>query len=682
MISNHRDVIFAAGIIIILCFLFLPLPAVLIDLALAFSIALSVLILLVALWIQKPVDFSSFPTVLLVVTMLRLALNVATTRLILTHGAEGEHAAGYIISGFATLVMGNDFMIGVVVFLILVTINFVVITKGATRIAEVGARFTLDAIPGKQMAIDADLSAGLIDEKDAQKRRKELEEESSFYGSMDGASKFVRGDAIAGLLILAVNIFGGVAIGFLRHGMAFTEALNVYTKLSIGDGLVSQIPALIVSLAAGLLVSKGGTSGAAEQAVTGQLAGYPKAMLLAAALLGVLSLLPSLPFLPFAILSALLATSGWQSLLRPSNINLAIENVHIKDPPHVIEAKSLRHDFKVVEIEVRLGTQLSATMFPLHNEIALRISKMRRKFAQQYGLLLPEVQLLDAHDINPQGYQIFINGVGVAEYQLRLGNVLVIEDHDRRPEYPGDSAKDPAFGFEAMWIPESFSNELRSDGFKPIDPLSLMLTHLNETLKSNLAQLMSYKSIRILLSDIDSEYKKLLDDICPSNISYSGIQAVLKILLAERVSIRNLPLVLESIAEIVPHVRRAEQVAEHVRTRLAQQICSDLTSNGSLNIIRLGSRWDSTFQQAIKRDQKGEVIEFDFDPKLLERFGVEVSDAVRPRLDAGETFALVCTGDARPYVRMVVERLFPNVPILSHLEIGRAVKISPIGSLS
>ncbi|MDP2357197.1 MAG: FHIPEP family type III secretion protein [Beijerinckiaceae bacterium] len=307
---------------------------------------------------------------------------------------------------------------------------------------------------------------------------------------------------------------------------------------------------------------------------------------------------------------------------------------------------------------------------------------MRRKFAQQYGLLLPEIQLFDSHNIYPQRYQILINGVTAASYDLRLGSVLVIVDGDRRPDYPGDAVKDPAFGMEAVWVADAFSNELRSDGFKPIDPISVMLTHLNETLKSSLPQLLSYKSIRVLLGDIDAEYKKLLDEICPSHISYTGIQAVLKLLLAERVSIRNLPLILESIAEIVPHVRRAEQVAEHVRTRLAQQICGDLAPDGPLKILRLGSRWDSTFQQALKRDQKGEVVEFDFEPRLLEQFGIEISDAVRPKLDAGEQFALVCKGDTRPYVRMVVERLFPTVPILSHLEIGRNIKIAPIGALS
>ncbi len=305
--KNARDVFFALGIVVILAVLFLPIPAFLIDIGLAFSIALSVLILMVALWIQRPLDFSSFPTVLLVATILRLSLNIATTRLILSNGAEGSTAAGYIISGFSKLVMSGDFVIGLTVFAIIVTVNFLVITKGATRIAEVGARFTLDAMPGKQMAIDADLSAGLIDERQAQTRRRELEEESAFFGSMDGASKFVRGDAIAGLIILAVNIFGGIIIGVTRHGMTLASAADVYTKLSVGDGLVSQIPALIVSLSAGLLVSKGGMRGSAEQNILRQLGMYPRALFVAASLMFVLALIPGLPLMPFAMLGGVMA---------------------------------------------------------------------------------------------------------------------------------------------------------------------------------------------------------------------------------------------------------------------------------------------------------------------------------------------------------------------------------------
>ncbi|MGB6117561.1 MAG: FHIPEP family type III secretion protein, partial [Mesorhizobium sp.] len=369
---NGRDVFFAIGIVAILCILFLPIPAFLIDIGLAFSIALSVLILMVALWIQRPLDFSSFPTILLIATMLRLALNIATTRVILTHGSEGTNAAGYVIGGFSSLVMSGDFVIGIIVFSILLIVNFIVITKGSTRIAEVGARFTLDAIPGKQMSIDADLSAGLINEKEAQLRRRELEEESSFFGSMDGASKFVRGDAIAGLIITAVNVVGGIIIGYARHGMSLGEAADVFVKLSVGDGLVTQIPALIVSLAAGLLVSKGGTRGSADQAVIGQLSAYPRALYVAALLLTILSLLPGLPMLPFITLAGLMAVVGYVIPLRQSREAAAEAAVETRKHEAAAEEErnSVKESLRTAEIEMLIGKQLSTKLIAGQQELA------------------------------------------------------------------------------------------------------------------------------------------------------------------------------------------------------------------------------------------------------------------------------------------------------------------------
>src|ERR1700691_1918860 len=392
-----EDIGFAIGIILVLCLFFLPVPAVMIDFGIAFSIALSVLILMVGLWIQKPLEFSAFPTVLLVATVLRLALNISTTRLILSHGASGETAAGYIIAGFARLVMGGDFLIGIIVFLILVTINFLVITKGATRIAEVGARFTLDAIPGKQMAIDADLSAGLIDEKVAQQRRRELEEESAFFGSMDGASKFVRGDAIAGLIILGVNIFGGIVIGVTRHGMSLTSASDVFTKLSVGDGLVSQIPALIISLAAGLLVAKGGTRGSTEKAVLGQLSNYPHALFLAALLMFILGAVPGLPFAPFAMLGGAMAFIGYAIPKGQAKERaLAVAETAAREEKARIEAKgSIKEHLKAYEIALCLARQLTPAFLASHDEIGSRVAKMRRKFARQYGFVVPDIKLSD-----------------------------------------------------------------------------------------------------------------------------------------------------------------------------------------------------------------------------------------------------------------------------------------------
>ncbi|MGE0500378.1 MAG: flagellar biosynthesis protein FlhA [Rhizobiaceae bacterium] len=682
--GSARDIFFAIGIIVILAVLFLPIPAFFIDIGLAISIALSVLILMVALWIQRPLDFSSFPTILLIATMLRLSLNIATTRMILSHGSEGTDAAGYIISGFSNLVMSGDFVIGLIVFLILIIVNFIVITKGATRIAEVGARFTLDAIPGKQMSIDADLSAGIIDEKQAQLRRRELEEESSFFGSMDGASKFVRGDAIAGLIITAINIIGGIIIGYFRHDMALAEAADVFIKLSVGDGLVTQIPALVVSLAAGLLVSKGGTRGSADQAVFGQLSAYPRALHVAALLLIVLALVPGLPFMPFALLAFAMSAIGYaipQRLKREAAAadNLEKEKQAARDDE---ERNSVKHSLKTAEIELLIGKQLSTKLVSAHQELAFRMGKMRKKFATQFGFVVPEVRLTDDFTISAKSYQIKIHGTVVAEYQTRVGEVMVLLGTRQPPEIPGEEVREPAFGMRAYSVPEMFVEDLKRDNFAFADNMSVLLTHLSEVIRNNLPQLLSYKDMKALIERQDPEYRKLADDICTQHITYPGLQAVLKLLLAERVSIRNLHLIIEAIAEIAPHVRRTEQIVEHVRIRMAQQICGDLTEGGVLKVLRLGNNWDLAFHQSLKRDAKGEVREFDIDPRQLEEFGQEASRRIRMHLEGGERFAIVTAPDARPYVRMIIERLFPTLPVLSHVEIAKGVEIKVLGTIS
>ncbi|MDR3407201.1 MAG: flagellar biosynthesis protein FlhA [Methylovirgula sp.] len=682
--NSSRDIGFATGILAILSVFFLPIPPFMIDIGLAFSIALAVLILMVALWIQRPLDFSSFPTILLVATLLRLALNIATTRLILSNGPEGTAAAGYVIGGFSRLVMSGDFVIGLIVFAIIITVNFVVITKGATRIAEVGARFTLDAIPGKQMAIDADLSSGTIDEKEAQRRRRELEEESAFFGSMDGASKFVRGDAIAGIIILAVNIFGGIVIGATRYDMPLSEATDVFTKLSVGDGLVTQIPALIVSLAAGLLISKGGTRGSAEQAVLGQLVKYPKALFVAAGLMFVLGLIPGLPFFPFALLGSLMAFAGYAipARLERQRVAESASAAAAEQRAQKEERESVKESLKSVEIELCLGKQLATRMLVAQSELAHRVTKMRRKFAQQYGFVVPEIKVSDSLTVPAKTYQIKVHGTVVASFTMMIGHLLVVVGDGRRPDLPGEEVREPAFGMKAIWVSEAYAGELKRQGFEAIDNMSVLLTHLSEVIRNNLSQLLSYKDMRALFDRLGPEYKRLLDDICPAQISYSGLQAVLKLLLAERVSIRNLQLILEAIAEIAPHVRRAEQVTEHVRMRIAQQICGDLLDHGVLKVLRLGNKWDLAFHQSLRRDAKGDVIEFDLDPGMVEQFGNEASVAIRERMDKGHAFVLVTTPEARPYVRMVIERLFATLPVLSHLEIARGIEIKSLGTIS
>ncbi len=679
-----RDIGFAVGILSILAILFVPIPPFLIDFGLALSIAFSVMILLVSLWIQRPLDFSAFPTVLLISTVLRLSLGIATTRLILSRGDQGVFAAGHIIQGFSRFVMSGDFVIGIVVFLILVTVNFVVITKGATRIAEVGARFTLDAIPGKQMAIDADLSSGLIDDKEAHRRRRELEDESAFFGSMDGASKFVRGEAIASIIVIAVNIFGGIIIGVTRHGMPLSSAADVFTRLSVGDGLVSQIPALIISLAAGLLVSKGGTRGPAERAVLDQLSAYPRALFVAGFLMFILGLVPGLPTVPFALLGLGLVGGGYSISRRAVALReVEAQKVRTEEAKVRAEAKnSVKDALKTDDVELLVGKHLASHVLRSPQEIAHRVGVMRRKFALQYGIVVPEIRVNESLSVVPKGYTVKIHGTTVATQELRIGELLVVHGEGPAPDVPGEAVREPAFGMRALWIPSTYDAEVRRGGFMPVDNLSVMLTHISEIVRNNLAQLLSYKDTRTLLDRLDPEYKRLLEEITPAQISYSGLQAVLKALLAERVSIRNLQIILEAIAEIVPHARRPEQIAEHVRMRIAQQICGDLAHGGMLNVLRLGNRWDLAFHQSLKRDGKGDVIEFDIDPRLVEQFATEASEIIRKHMADDPNFVLVTAPEARPYLRMIIERMFPSLAVLSHVEIARGVEIRSLGTIA
>ena len=681
--NQSRDVIFATGILVILAVLFLPIPPVLIDLGLAFSIAFSVLILMVSLWIQKPLEFSAFPTVLLIATMLRLALNISTTRLILSNGHQGDNAAGGIIDGFAGFVMGGDFVIGVIVFIILVTVNFIVITKGATRIAEVGARFTLDAIPGKQMAIDADLSAGLLDEKEAQLRRRELEEESSFFGSMDGASKFVRGDAIAGLIITGVNIFGGIIIGVVRHGMDIGEAADIFTKLSIGDGLVSQIPALIVSLAAGLLVSKGGTRGSADRAVVDQLANYPKALYMASGLLMLLALTPGLPFMPFAFLAAVTTGTGvFVNRTRADKVEKEAQQE--AEESEEIEAKeqdSIKNTLVVPEVELVLGKQLYNQLLVENDQMAFRVSKMRKKFAKSYGFVIPEIKFSDDLGVGAREYQINIFGTTVASQQLSLTDVVVIAGPEGPPPIPFDEIIEPAFGAKAWRFPDTYAAELKQQGYHVIDPMSQVLTHLSEIVRNNLSQLFSYRDMRQLIDGLDKEYTRLVEEICPTHLSFSGLQSVFKLLLAERISVRNITQLLEAIAEVAPYSKRGEQIVAHVRTRISQQICGDLLQDGKLKLLRLGDRWDTIFSDALKKDQRGEITEFQMATSDLEEFGKSAREKIQSLIEEGHNFGVLTSPEARGYVRMVIERLYPTLPVLSNVELARGIDVEVLGSI-
>ncbi|CAO3435747.1 flagellar biosynthesis protein FlhA [Azospirillum argentinense] len=674
----NRDVLFALAIVLVLAVLFLPVPTWFLDLGLALSLAVSVLILMVSLWISRPLDFSSFPTVLLVVTVLRLALNIASTRLILSHGHTGPSAAGHVIEGFSQFIMGGNFVIGVVIFAILIVINFVVITKGATRIAEVGARFTLDAIPGKQMAIDADLSAGMIDDVEARRRRKELEDESTFFGAMDGASKFVRGDAVAGLVITAINVLGGMAIGMAQQGMSFESAASVYTILTVGDGLATQIPALVVSLAAGLLVTKGGNVGSADQAVLAQLGGYPKALMVAGGLLCTLGVTPGLPAAPFVLLGGGFGAAGWYAMRGKMRRAALARLEESRKAPTAPAEEAVEDMLKVDEVKVEVGNHLVPLILNKNGPLTGKVKTLRKRFAKEFGFILPSVRIKDSSFLPPKGYVVSVMGVEVASGEVRPKQLLAIDPSGgAAPDLPGEATREPTFNLQARWIDPARHEEAIAKGYTVVDPESVITTHLTEVIKDHLSTLLTFAAMQKLLDGLGREYQKLIADMVPSRITLVVVQRVLQALLAERVSIRNLPAIVEAIAEAVNWTRNITLVTEHVRARLGQQICQSLTApDGFVPVIVLTPRWEQALQQSVIAE--GEDRRFAMPPTQVQEFLTVLRITIQKHATPQVWPALLVGAEVRPFVRSLLERVSPMTPVISHAELHRKVSVKTI----
>jgi flagellar biosynthesis protein FlhA len=667
----------AIGVIAIVCLLILPVPPLLLDVLLALSLTSSVLILMTALLIKRPLEFTAFPTVLLVATLFRLGLNLATTRLILSTGHEGTHGAGQMIQAFGELMMGGSFVIGVIVFVILVIVNFVVITKGSGRIAEVAARFTLDAMPGKQMAIDADLSSGLIDQDTAKLRRKELEQESTFFGAMDGASKFVRGDAMAGLIITGINIVGGILIGMLQHGVPLAEAANTYTVLTIGDGLVSQVPALVISIAAGFLVSKAGVEGSADKALVAQLAANPVSLGMVSAASGVLALVPGMPILPFAAISLGSGALAWK---------LGREAARPRTDPAVLaaagaepEEEPIAATLAIDEVKIELGYGLLGLINDLEGRrLTDQIRALRRTLAAEYGFVMPAVRILDNMRLPNQGYAIKIKEMEAGAGEVRLGNLMAMDPAGRQVDLPGEHVREPAFGLPATWVDDSLREEATFRGYTLVDPATVLTTHLTEILKEAMPDLLSYAEVQKLLKDLPDEQKKLVEDLVPSVVTAATLQRVLQSLLKERVSIRDLALILEGISEAAPHTQSITALVEHVRARLAKQLCfQHRTDDGALPIVTLSPDWEAAFNDALIGP--GEEKQLALAPSKLQAFIREVRDAFDRAAQNGDAAVLLTSPGVRPYVRSLIERFRGQTPVLSQNEIHPRVKLKTVG---
>ncbi len=676
---EQKDVLLGLGVVGILAVLILPIPTALLDVLLALSITFSVLVLMTSIFITNALEFSAFPSVLLIATMLRLSLNLASTRLILAEGHQGPAAAGRVIEAFGGFIMQGNFLIGLIVFAILVIVNFVVITKGSGRIAEVAARFTLDAMPGKQMAIDADLSAGLIDEATARARRSQLEEESAFYGAMDGAAKFVRGDAVAGLLITAINLVGGLLIGVGQMGVSFAEAARSYTVLTVGDGLVSQIPALIVSMAAGMLVSKAGVKGRTDEALFGQLSAHPKALGVTAGLMLVLAGVPGLPALPFLLLSGMAGGLAWRMHSRTA-VPARTEETPERPAAEPAEQSALEA-LPIDPVRLELGYGLLALIGEGQSaQLPDQIKALRRQLASELGFLMPPVRIQDNIQLPANTYLVRIKELEAGRGEVRPAMLLVMDPKGEPVELPGEETTEPTFGLAAKWVSPRHRDEALLRGYTVVDPATVVTTHLTEIIKDNLAELLTFAETQKLLDSLGEEYRKLLTDLVPARISATGIQRVLQALLAERVSIRDLPLILEAIGEAVAHTQNILFITEHVRARLARQISHACTGPGGyIPILTLSPEWEERFHGALAGEGEERVL--NMAPAQLQEFIASLRDAFERVAMQGELPVLVTSPGVRPYVRSVVERFRPSAVVLSQNEIHPKAKIRTLGSV-
>jgi len=676
------DVVMAIGVGLLIVILVVPLPHVLLDLGLALSITASVLVLMTAMFMRRPLDFSSFPTLLLITTLLRLGLNLASTRLILAHGHEGPQAAGAVIAAFGGFLMGSDVVIGLIVFAILVLVNFVVITKGSGRIAEVAARFSLDAMPGKQMAIDADLSAGLIDEAGAKRRRKELEEESAFFGAMDGAAKFVKGDAVAGLVITIINLLGGLAIGVGRENMSFAAAVSAYSLLTIGDGLVSQIPALITSTAAGIVVTKAGVEGTTDEALMREVAGSPKPLAMAAGAAAVLALMPGIPALPFLAIAGAAGAAAWarRGAGRAAEEGVgAAEAAAVATPPAEEPATAA---LRIDAVRLELGYALLGLATAEGGaRLTEQIRALRRALAAEMGFVLPPVRIQDNVQLPPTTYVVRIKEIEAGRGEVRPGMLLAMDPTGAPVALPGEKTTEPAFGIPAAWIDQTLADEAAARGYTVVDPASVITTHLTELVRDQMAELLSFAETQKLLDELPREHQKLVSDLIPAQISTAGVQRVLQALLAERVSIRDLPTILEGIADaLAAGARGVLGIVAQVRIRLARQISEQHTGpNGYIPLITLSPEWERAFTESMTGPAEDRQLAMP--PSKLTEFMAKLREAMDRAANSGEAAVLLVGPAIRPHVRAVVERFRPATTVLSQAEIHPRARIRTVGSI-
>ena len=679
-VAKNSDVLMAVAVICILAFMVMPLPTLLLDLLLSFSITFSLIIILASMYVQHPLELSAFPSILLLVTLFRLALNVASTRVILLHGNEGTLAAGKVINAFGGFVVGGNYLVGIIVFLILVTINFLVITKGAGRIAEVAARFTLDAMPGKQMSIDADLNAGLITEQEARERRELIAQEAEYYGAMDGANKFVRGDAIAGIVITLINIIGGLAIGVFQKDMSFANAAQNYTLLTIGDGLVSQVPALIVSTAAGVIVTRAGANSSLGDEITSQILIQPKAIAVASGVLFGFGLVPGLPTIPFMILSAV--TGG----LAYTIFRSIKESARIEEASKAQEEKAIPSDqFDALPPLDTLAIEVGYGLIPLVDieqggQLLDRIKSLRRQIARELGIIVAPVHIQDNMQLKPGEYTILLKGNEIARGELMANYYLAMNPNATDEKIDGIDTREPTYGLPALWIKEEAKENALAKGFTVVDLATVLTTHLSEIIKRHSHELFGRQDVQQLLDAVKETHPKVVEELVPNLLPLGGVVQVLQNLLREQVPIRDLLTILETLADWSPATKDLDILAEHVRHALARTITKmHLTPEGNIAAITLGHSLESAISEALQQTDHGSFLSLD--PSVAQQMMNNLAASLEKMSSLNYQPVVMCSAQIRYHVKRLIDRFMPHIAVLSYDEILSKVEIQSLDML-
>jgi flagellar biosynthesis protein FlhA len=678
--TSVSEIMTVIGVVTILVVMIIPLPSILLDFLLALNITVAITILLIALYTLKPLDFFIFPPLLLVTTLFRLSLNVASTRLILLHGNEGALAAGRVIKSFGSFVVGGNYVVGVIVFTILVIVNFVVITKGATRIAEVAARFTLDGMPGKQMSIDADLNAGLIDEDEAKERRMTITREAEFHGSMDGAAKFVRGDAIAGIIITAINIIGGFIIGVLQQKMSIISAAQNYTLLTVGDGLVSQIPALIISTAAGIVVSRAASEGTMGKDFGKIFSSYPKAIYLSALTIFVFGLIPGLPHIPFMMLSVIIGISVF--MFEKKKDRLEVEKIDVKKKEAIDEGpEPVEHLLTIDPLELEVGYGLIALVDREQGGKFLdRVRSIRRQFAVEMGMVIPPIHIRDNLQLNSSEYQILLKGVKIAGAELMVNHYLAMDPGDATRKIEGIETKEPAFNIPACWIPEARKEEAKLSGYTVVDDATIMATHLTEVLRKHASELLGRQEVQNLLDNLSKSYPKAVEELVPNLLSLGAVQKVLQNLLEERISIRDLLTIVETLADCAPLTKEPDLLTEYVRNKMSRSIISPhIGEDGYLKLITMSQDVEDILLKGIQKTEHGSYLSVD--PNIADSIISSIKKEAEKAMSKNIQPIILTTPLIRRHLRKMIEYFIPSLMVLSQNELLNDIGFKAIGKV-